>query len=157
MEKEKIKFEEAIAAVILLVMLFLAFANVISRYFLHMSISATEELTTNLFGLLTFVGAAIAVKRKKHLGLTIITDHLPLKAVKWLEALAQLIGISLFAVIFVQGAIMARAEYTSGHISAGMQWPQWIFGCVVPLGSLILIGIYILELIKLLRKKEVAG
>lgn len=157
MEKEKIKFDEAIAAAILLVMVLLAFANVVSRYLLHMSISATEEITTNLFGLLTFIGAGIAAKRGKHLGLTIITDHLPPKAVKWLNVLSCLIGIALFALIFAQGIVMTRAEFASGHVSAGMQWPQWIFGCVVPLGSLIIIVIYGRELVKVLKAKEAAA
>lgn len=151
MEKEKIKFDEAIAAILLLVMTLLAFMNVLSRYMLHISISFTEEITTNMFGLMTFIGAAIAMKRGKHLGLTIITDHLPEKAVRLLTIFSNFIGIGMFTVILIQSSFMVRDEYVSGALSAGMQWPIWIYGCIVPFGSLILIAIFIMEIVKLLK------
>ena len=69
------KIEEYICAACTLVMTLLVFANVLSRYVLHMSLSFSDEITTNLFILLSMMGAAIATKRRAHLGLTILTDE----------------------------------------------------------------------------------
>ena len=43
------KIEEYICAVCTVVMTLLVFANVLSRYVLHMSLSFSDEITTNLF------------------------------------------------------------------------------------------------------------
>lgn len=154
MEKGKLKPVEMLAAAILLLMTLLAFFNVVSRYLFHMSISATEELTTNLFGLLTFLGAAIAIKRKTHLGLTIITDHLSPKMVKGLEITGHIIGIALFIFMMVESTKMVWKEYTSGHVSAGLQWPQWIYGAIIPIGCFILIITYTSQIVKIIKRRE---
>ena len=68
------KIEEAICIICLLAMTTLVFANVFSRYVLHLSLSFSEEITTNLFVLLSMMGTAIAARRRAHLGLSILTD-----------------------------------------------------------------------------------
>ena len=65
-------FEEIICVLCTIVMTVLVFANVISRYLLHSSLSFSEEITTYLFVLLSMMGTAIAAKRRAHLGLSII-------------------------------------------------------------------------------------
>ena len=68
------KIENTICIVCLLAMTTLVFANVFSRYVLHLSLSFSEEITTNLFVLLSMMGTAIAARRRAHLGLSILTD-----------------------------------------------------------------------------------
>ena len=67
------KIEEYLCICCLVVMTALVFANVFSRYVLHASFSFSEEITTNLFVLLSMMGTAIAAKRQAHLGLSIVT------------------------------------------------------------------------------------
>ena len=74
--------EEIICVLCTIVMTVLVFANVISRYLLHSSLSFSEEITTYLFVLLSMMGTAIAAKRRAHLGLSIITDAVGPKAHK---------------------------------------------------------------------------
>ena len=52
--------EEIICVICTIVMTALVFANVISRYVLHSSLSFSEEITTYLFVLLSMMGTAIA-------------------------------------------------------------------------------------------------
>ena len=66
--------EEIICVFCTVVMTALVFANVLSRYVFHSSLSFSEEITTYLFVLLSMMGTAIAAKRRAHLGLSIITD-----------------------------------------------------------------------------------
>ena len=52
---------ELIGVLVLLVMLVVAFGNVLSRYVLPVSWAFTEELTCGLFILVSMLGAALAV------------------------------------------------------------------------------------------------
>lgn len=67
-------FEEIILVPGFVLMLVIAFGNVISRFILHKSWSFTEELCIMMFVYITFFGAAVATKRKAHLGFTLLLD-----------------------------------------------------------------------------------
>ena len=139
MKKIFSKIEEIIAVICLLTMTILAFVNVIARFVFSASLSFTDEITTNLFVLLTLVGASIAAKRNAHLGLSIITDNLSLKTQKALNIFGNALGVLFTAVLVYFGAIMAYNEYRLEQLTAGMQLPEWIFGSFVPLGALLLL------------------
>lgn len=120
-------------------MTFITFANVVSRYILIQSWSFIEELTTVLFVWVTFLGASVATKRKGHLGLTILTDHLSPKLKKIVALFAVLLSVSLFAILLVYGVNMVISQYKTGQISPALGWPEFIFGLSIPSGALILI------------------
>ena len=129
------KIENTVCIICLLAMTALVFANVFSRYVLHLSLSFSEEITTNLFVLLSMMGTAIAARRRAHLGLSILTD-----AVKPNVRRAMLIfGFALATVfsfsVFFYGVKMVRSEFILGQVTPSMQWPEWIYGCFVPVGA----------------------
>ena len=132
------KIEEYICAVCTVVMTLLVFANVLSRYVLHMSLSFSDEITTNLFILLSMMGAAIATKRRAHLGLTILTDAVSPKARKILLTLGFAIGTVFCAALFWYGIEMVRLQIILGQVTPTMQWPEWIFGAFIPFGAVFL-------------------
>ena len=130
------KIEETICIVCLLAMTALVFANVFSRYVLHLSLSFSEEITTNLFVLLSMMGTAIAARRRAHLGLSILTDAVSPR----LRRALLIFGFGLatvfsFAVFFYYGVKMVQSEYILGQVTPSMQWPEWVYGCFVPFGA----------------------
>ena len=128
--------DEFICAVLLILMTFITFINVVSRYILHMSISASEEIATLLFILLSLMGSAIAVKRRAHLGLTIITDHLPPKAQSIVTIFGFLCGIVFCAILAYEGCIMVKNEFQLKILTISMNWPEWIFCTFIPIGAI---------------------
>ena len=130
------KIEEYICAVCTVVMTLLVFTNVLSRYVLHMSLSFSDEITTNLFILLSMMGTAIATKRRAHLGLTILTDAVPEKVRKVLITLGFAIGTSFSAALCYYGIQMVLQQLNMGQVTPTIQWPEWIFGTFIPFGSL---------------------
>ena len=88
--------EEWFLALSLGFMLLLNFSNVVSRYFLSMSWSFTEEITTNLFVWSCFLGAAAAAKRNSHLGLSLVTDMLSPKFQRWVGILVTGMSCLMF-------------------------------------------------------------
>lgn len=62
MNKIFTQVEEKLSVIIYVVMLAITFANVIGRYCFHASISATDEITTNIFVLLSVLVQALLPK-----------------------------------------------------------------------------------------------
>ena len=129
------KIEEYLCAGCLVVMTILVSANVFSRYVLHMSFSFSEEITTNLFVLLSMMGTAIAAKRRSHLGLSILTDAVGPRLRKCLVAGGFAIATLFSLALFIYGVQMVMSQYRLGQVTASMQWPEWIFGTFVPFGA----------------------
>mgnify|MGYP000215881372 CR=1 FL=1 len=131
--------EEIICVFCTVVMTALVFANVLSRYVFHSSLSFSEEITTYLFVLLSMMGTAIAAKRRAHLGLSIITDavgpkvHKALMVIGFAGTIVPMIpGLPL---IFAGAWLMVMNQYNLGMQTSAMQWPEWIYATFVPFGA----------------------
>ena len=129
------KIEEAICILCLIAMTALVFANVFSRYVLHLSLSFSEEITTNLFVLLSMMGTAIAARRRAHLGLSILTDAVSPKVRRAMLIFGYALSTVFCFAVFFYGIKMVRNEYILGQVTPSMQWPEWIYGCFVPFGA----------------------
>lgn len=113
-----------------------------------------EELTCLGLIILSLTGAAVAAKRGAHLGLTVLTDFFPAKGQKFCTLLGDLMGIIFGVLILWFGFFMAKQEYVLGQLTAGMQWPEWMFGMFVPISGGVLVIRYIQLFITHLVKKE---
>ena len=122
--------EEIILFVAFLIMTIIAFANIISRNIANLSLSFTEEITINLFVLLTFVGTAVGVRRYGHLGFTLIYDRMNNGLKKALIVFSALMGLILFGVLLWYGIQMVLFQMDMGQKTPSLGWPQWIFGRV---------------------------
>ncbi|MEM5781234.1 MAG: TRAP transporter small permease [Lawsonibacter sp.] len=131
-------FEEYLSCLVFMVMLALAFVNVIFRNFAA-SISFTEEITTSLFVLLCMLGTSIAARDQGHLGLSVVTEFLSEKKRLWFSVGGNLLGVIFSAILFYTGIGMVVTEYVMGQISIALQWPQWIYGSFLPFGAFCMI------------------
>ena len=150
--------EEIVTVICMIVMTVLTFANVIARYVFSASFSFSEEITTYLFVLASLLGSAIAAKRKAHLGLTILTDNLSAGAAKVCNVIGYAFGVLFSGGIFYYGILMVISQYNLGQKTAGMQWPEWIFGSFVLIGALFVLIRFIqltVNAVKEEPKKEV--
>ena len=131
--------EEYLVAVLLALMVLFVFAQVVSRYALHRSLSYTEELVRYFFVWATFLGAGAALKRGRHLRLDIIVHRLP---DRWQEAARGFaLGgtLLLFAVIGIYGLHIVRLQMQTGQTTAALGMPAWWVGSSVPVGCALLI------------------
>ncbi|OLO39291.1 C4-dicarboxylate ABC transporter permease [Alkalihalophilus pseudofirmus] len=131
----------------------LTFANVLSRYFLNSSISFTEEITVNLFVLLTFVGASIGVKRGAHLGFSLIHDSITGILKNFMTILVSIIMILFFSAVVYFGYDMVMSQIARNRMTPALGWPQWIFTSMMPLGAFLCI-IRVIETTILSFKKD---
>ena len=85
LDKIVVKIENYVCIVTFIIMIFLTFANVVSRFLLHMSLSFTEEIVTGLFVIASLAGASVAVRNQSHLGLDFFIGFMPAKVRKVLS------------------------------------------------------------------------
>ncbi|MCF7936404.1 MAG: TRAP transporter small permease [Synergistales bacterium] len=88
--------EELVGSVMIAVMVTIAFVNVVTRYFIHMSLAWTEEIEVNLFVWLVLLGTAMAFKRGGHLAMSFVYNRFP----RGLRLGCYLFFIGLTAVFF---------------------------------------------------------
>ncbi|MDT8858898.1 TRAP transporter small permease [Alkalihalobacillus sp. MEB130] len=134
----------------------LTFANVLSRYFLNSSISYTEEITVNLFVLLTFVGASIGVKRGAHLGFTLIYDRLIGFKRVFLALFSSALVLLFFSAVLYFGIDLVMTQMARNRMTPALGWPQWIFTIMMPIGCLLCI-IRTIEATVLSLKEQIKG
>lgn len=127
--------EKVVACVSVLVMAVLVFVNVIARYVFGNSLAFSDEISCYLFILMSFMGTAIAARRKAHLGLSIVTDRLSPSGRKTMGIVMYAISALFCLLIVVFGVQMVMSQYALGQETAAMQWPEWIFGLFVPVGA----------------------
>jgi C4-dicarboxylate transporter DctQ subunit len=147
------KIEEYVGAWMLLVMTIITVVNVCSRYIFHSTISASEEIVALLFVLLSLFGSAVAIKRKAHLGLTILTERCSPKAASILIAIGYFLGAVFGVILVVTGVDMVKTALEYNTVTLAMNWPEWIFDAFVPIGG-VAITIRFLQMAILELKKD---
>ena len=116
------------------IMLLLTFANVCSRFVFNYSLAFSEEITLGLFVLSSLLGASAGVKKKTHLGLSILTDVMNEKRQQAFRILADLLSLGMSVGFLYYGVQMVISEIELEQVTAAMQWPEWIFGMALPVG-----------------------
>lgn len=151
------KIEDIICAIAMVFMTTLTFANVVSRYVFSASFSFSEEITTYLFVLLSLIGSAAAARRKAHLGFTAIVDLLSAGTRRAIASFSYLLAFLFSGALFWYGISMVQFQIKHGQVTAGMQWPEWIFGSFVPIGAFFIAIEFLFMLIDTVTGKEAEG
>ena len=131
--------EENVSIVVFLVMLIITFAYVIGRYVFHASISFTDEITTNLFVLVSVIGTAIAARDRAHLGLSAFTELLPKRTQHIVSGVGNFLGAIYGVVLLVTGIQMVMNQIAINSRSTTLMIPAWIYGIFLPIGALFII------------------
>lgn len=132
-------FEEFLCAVMLGAMAVIAFANVISRYFLHYSFAFIEEIEVSAFVWITLFGASIGFRRGAHLNVSLLVKKLPKPAQKACVIISGVLGIVLFGLLIFYGIEQIKMELLFDTRSQGIGIPQWWYTLELPLGAVLVI------------------
>lgn len=132
-------FEEIMLFIILSVLVTLAFINVITRYFIKYSLAFTEEIEVNFFVWLTMFGAALAFKKKAHLGVSFIVKSMPKGAQKFFLVFSTILTVAVFLILFYYSIWHVKNEIDLDVRTMALNIPEWIYIVGVPFGSIIII------------------
>lgn len=148
------KFEKFVSCACVSVMAVLVFANVIARFVFNSPLAVADEMSCYLFVLMSFMGTAIAARKKAHLGLTIVTDKLSPSAAKKVQVLMYIIAAIFCLLIVIFGVEMVISQHSLGQETATMQWPEWIYGLFVPIGVAFAMIAFLSVAVETARTKE---
>ena len=142
--KKHFRVDEWIAAILMLIMALIAFLNVVSRYFLHKSFAATEEVTINIFVWMTLIGTGLAFEKGGHLGMVSLYDLFPKRWKQAVILLSAFLSAALFCVVDIVMIQTIYVEMTIFHsISGALGIPMTVYYIGVPILSIfVFLGIY---------------
>lgn len=127
--------ENTVACATFIVITVVAFANVVSRYFLNASLAFTTELVVNLAVWLTMIGAAIGVREGAHLGFSAVHELLKGRAKQVLTVIIGLAMVVFFVVLLKFGLDQALQQAERNRTTPSMRIPQWLFTAALPVAS----------------------
>lgn len=131
--------EEFLCATMLGAMAVIAFANVISRYFLHYSFAFLEEIEVSAFVWITLFGTAIGFRRGVHLNVSLLIKNLPKPLQKACIIISGVAGIVLFGLLIFYGIEQIKMELLFDTRSQGIGVPQWWYTLGLPLGAALVV------------------
>lgn len=131
--------EETIIGIVLFVMLAIVFFNALSRYLINFNMASSMEIVTSLFPWLTFLGGAVVVKKKGHIGFSLLTDLFPERIRRLVPIFASCCIIFVFSVFTYLGMEMVLFERETRQVTPALELPTWVIELSIPLGSLAVI------------------
>ncbi|MBQ7586046.1 MAG: TRAP transporter small permease [Desulfovibrionaceae bacterium] len=133
------RFEEVLGAIILALMVSIAFINVLVRYCSSFSFAWSEEITTNLFVWIVLLGTACAFRDQSNLCVSLFYNKLP-KALRYIcYALEVLLSTTFFGFLAYTGILEVIDEIDLERVSDSLELPYWIYSGAVPAFSLLII------------------
>lgn len=136
------------------VILLITILQVILRYLFNESMIGGNELMEGLFIYTTAIGAAVAVRRRRHINISYFVQLLP-------EFLQRIDDMLVHALIACLNGVMIFYSIrwiskVGSNESPVMRVPEWIFQISIPIGCTLVI-IYCLVMILLAFEEELPG
>lgn len=129
-------FERALLTILMFSMVVLIFMQVFTRYVLNNSLGWTEEASRYLFIWLIFMSIGISFVDKKHIGIDLVLDKLPIKVQKIVLQLGYIILMGLSVFFVIQGMDLVSALQEFSQKSSTLQIPMWMVYLSLPVGFL---------------------
>ncbi|MCI2057264.1 MAG: TRAP transporter small permease [Oscillibacter sp.] len=131
--------EKVVLVISMTVVTLITFANVVSRYVFHASLSWSEELVINLFILMIMLGCALCARDGTLISLSLVFDRLKVKGKKIFVTIITAFNTAFWVILLKTDMDKALNEIKLGKQTTSLRWPQWIFTSFLAIGALFLI------------------
>ena len=137
-EEKLAKSEAVLIGIMLLIISFLAFLQVLTRYVFFYSIVWSEEVTRYLMVWLTFIGAALAISKQDHINIDMFTSFFKKKTGRDFRVVLNFIifvfsiGCSYF------GAKLIMKTYAMGQLTEATRVPMYLIYVVMEVAILLM-------------------
>lgn len=147
-------FEELLGSVVLAVMVTIAFANVITRYFIYYPLAFTEEVTINMFVWLVMLGTSMAFRKNANLCMSFFYNLLPRAGRRLCFYASGAMTISFFSVLAWLGYTQVMDEMMLNVTTESLAIPAWIYSIALPAFSVLIIIRFVQFFVEFNRKGE---
>jgi len=126
--------------------------DVFLRYVFGKPLLFADDISVYCMIFITFVGAALTLKMKRHIRVDMLYKMLPRRAQVRMDVATTFIGCFIIWLLTWYTTVWVLYTYQSGYTSPGiLQTPMWMPAVALPLG-LFLWGLqYIVECVKVVR------
>lgn len=153
-EAKLAKCEAVLIGIMLLIMSFLAFLQVITRYVFFYSIVWSEEVTRYLMVWLTFIGAALAICKQDHISIDMFTNFFQKKTGHDFKFVLNLI-ILIFSICGGYfGLRLIMKTYAMGQLTEATRIPMYLIYCVMEFSFVLMAFHAFVRLIEKRNTKE---
>ena len=124
-------------AILIAAMVVLIGSQVGFRYVLNEPLAWTEEVARHLMIWSALLGAAVAYRRKGHLGMDVLVMLLSERRRRMVEIVLQVLSIGFFGVLVVHG--IPLVERTMRQFSSAIRIPMGYIYASIPVGSALIL------------------
>ncbi len=129
--------------------------GVFSRFVVSVPSRWTEELAINLLSWVALLGAALAFRKRQHLGVDLIFNRLDPDAQRLNAILIQLLVILFAAVVMIWGGVnLVMGTLSTGQITAALGIRVGLTYLAIPLSGLAIVLFAIEEIVELIRLEK---
>lgn len=138
--------------ILMALLVILTFAQVVARYLMKSPFTSTPQYARLVLVWLTFMGAAMAMRRDKLVRIEVLEEHFPERLRAYLRSFFDLVLLVLLVVIIAEG--WEAAVVTNSQIVAGTPLYYSAFVLSIVVGAGIMIFYVILRLLNRIRNKN---
>ena len=140
-------FLGSVLAIFMIGMTLIVFLNVLSRYFLNISIAWTEEGSRFLLIFIVFIGAILAYIGDDHLGLDVLVKSLPPIASKVVILVSHILSFIALSMLTYGGFLLTDNTLKSGWTAPASGIPYGFIYIIVPITGVCLVILAISKII----------
>jgi C4-dicarboxylate transporter DctQ subunit len=138
-------FEEYAILVLFPIMVSVVLLATFARYSQLFSMFWGEELARYTMVYLGYIGIALAMKRRAHIGVTMLVDRAKSKGAKQCVLIVQTVFILIFCAIISAFLFeVIRRQMIMGQTTPALELPMWLPYAGVPVG-MVLLGIRVCQ------------
>ncbi|MBN1397553.1 MAG: TRAP transporter small permease [Bacteroidetes bacterium] len=127
------KIEGALLVFLLLVMLFMAFGQVVLRNFFSGGIVWGDILLRHLVLWIGFLGAALATSSERHLNIDILTRYLPERLKGAVATLSNIFAAAICCLLLCASLTFIEFEISNNN-TVFEEIPSWYAQIIIPVG-----------------------
>lgn len=131
--------EEWIVTVMLVLMTFLTFLQVVLRYVFNSGFTWALELTTLFFAVMIFVGIGYGIRVGFHIGVDALVTKLPPRAQHVTGIVVALLCLAYAGIVLYGSFQYVSKMYSVGIEMQDLPIPVWLARSVLPLGYALLV------------------
>ena len=149
--------EEYMVVILTSIRTILLFLQVLFRFVLNLPLAWVEEISLYSMVWLCYFGCSLAIKKREHLKMEIITNFLRPKAKKVFD-LISLVLFFAFAVFVLYHVTLLTADILQrGQVTAVLEIPKWIPYAGVPVAFLLMLIRMIQDFVRTISEMKELG
>ncbi len=132
------RIESFLIVLFVIVMLLLAFGQVIFRMFFHIGFPWADDLLRHLVLWVGFVGASIGTRKNRHITIDVFSRILPPRVKPFVEFLTLLMASVISFFLFLSAKDFVKMEKEFMEMSVTLKLPLWILQIIIPIGFIMI-------------------